>query len=224
MDHQRSSTRIAKMKGTSTSQSNIINNDTTISTITWGVSKLPRISTKQQACCKATLASMTQQLAQLLEECQNLPCISTKQPERNNHDIIPQPSFDWPSNLIKKIKVVISTPCATPTPPEFSLDFTAEGAAHNLEVLRQYDFNLSTAVNQNRTHRLAMEKSSSPHQWSSKFLDFIQCGIEWKLSSRRAANGRESKSTKANINKIWRMHSPLATTKVLHKSESSSKS
>jgi hypothetical protein len=32
-------------------------------------------------------------------------------------------------------------PCTTPTPPEFSFNFTAEGAAHNLEVLRQYNFN-----------------------------------------------------------------------------------
>jgi hypothetical protein len=56
---------------------------------------------KKQTCHEATLASMTQQLAQLLGECQNLPpCISTKPPERDYCDIIPQPSFDWPSSPV----------------------------------------------------------------------------------------------------------------------------
>jgi hypothetical protein len=47
---------------------------------------------KEQAHRKATLASRTHQLAQLLGECKNLsPCISTKPPERDNRNIIPQP-------------------------------------------------------------------------------------------------------------------------------------
>jgi hypothetical protein len=52
---------------------------------------------KEKAHHEATLASTTQQLAQLLGECQNLPpCISTKPPERDDRDIIPQPLFIWP--------------------------------------------------------------------------------------------------------------------------------
>ncbi len=54
---------------------------------------------------------------------------------------------------------VISMPCATPTPPEFSFDFTDKGAAHNLEVLRKYN------------------------------LDSILYGIEWKPSSWKESNG-----------------------------------
>jgi hypothetical protein len=76
----------------------------------------------------------------------NLPCISTNPPERDDHDIIPQPLFDWPSNLFNKIKAVISTPCTIPTPPEFSLEFTDKRAAHNLEVLRKDNLNLGKAL------------------------------------------------------------------------------
>jgi hypothetical protein len=70
---------------------------------------------KEQAQSKATLASMTQQLAKLLGECQNLPpCISTKPPERDNRNIILQPSFDWPSiphlELLPRIKTIPTIP------------------------------------------------------------------------------------------------------------------
>jgi hypothetical protein len=44
------------------------------------------------------------------------------------------------------MKVVLSTPCATPTPPEFSFKFTDDGAAYNLEVLRKYNLNLGKAL------------------------------------------------------------------------------
>jgi hypothetical protein len=42
--------------------------------------------------------------------------------------------FDYPRNHFNKIKAVISTPCATLTPPEFSFEFTDKGAAHNLDL------------------------------------------------------------------------------------------
>jgi hypothetical protein len=100
---------------------------------------------KEKAHRNATLASAAQQLAQLLGECQNLPCISTKPPKKDNHAIILQPSFDCPSNHFNKIKAVISTPCAISTPPEFSFEFTDKGAAHNLEVLRKYNLDLGKA-------------------------------------------------------------------------------
>jgi hypothetical protein len=57
---------------------------------------------KGKACCDATLASSAQKLAQLLGECQNLPCTSTKPPEGNDRDIIPQLLFDWLSNTRSK--------------------------------------------------------------------------------------------------------------------------
>jgi hypothetical protein len=110
----------------------------------------------------ATLASSAQQLAQLLGECQNLPCISTKPPEGNNRDIILQPLFDWPSNLFNKIKAVLSTPCATPTPPEFSFKFTDDGKAYNLEVLRKYDFDLRKALKAQQDSPLGNGKEFKP--------------------------------------------------------------
>jgi hypothetical protein len=54
--------------------------------------------------------------------------------------------FNWPSNLFNKIKVVLSKPCTTPTPPEFSFKFTEDGAAYNLEVLRKYNLDLGKAL------------------------------------------------------------------------------
>jgi hypothetical protein len=65
---------------------------------------------KEQARCEATLASMTQQLTQLLGGCQNLPpCILTKPPERDDCNIIPQPLFDWPSVPHAKLPPRIET-------------------------------------------------------------------------------------------------------------------
>jgi hypothetical protein len=125
-----------------------------------------------------------------------------KPPERNDHDIIPQPLFDWPSNLFNKIKLVLSTPCTTPTPPEFSFQFTDDGAAYNLEVLRKYNLDLRKALRRNRTHHLATEKSSSPVQSSSKYLASILYGIEWKPFFWREANGHQQKSAKMSNNKI----------------------
>ena len=40
----------------------------------------------------------------------------------------------------------MSTPCITPSPPEFNFELTEDGAAHNLEVLRRYDFDLGKAL------------------------------------------------------------------------------
>jgi hypothetical protein len=137
----------------------------------------------------ATLASSAQQLAQLLGECQNIPFTSTKPPEGNNRDIILQPSFDWPSNLFNKIKVVLSTPCATPTPPEFSFKFTDDGAVYNLEVLRKYNLDLGKALKVQQNSPLGNGKEFKPLHSSSKYLDSILYGIEWKPFSWREANG-----------------------------------
>jgi hypothetical protein len=40
----------------------------------------------------------------------------------------------------------MSTPCSTPSLPKFSFEFTYKGAAHNLEVLRCYNFDLGKAL------------------------------------------------------------------------------
>jgi len=94
---------------------------------------------REEARRETTLASSSQQLAQLLGECKNSPCILTHPPERDDRDIPQPPSFDWPNDLIRRIRTVMSSSCPTPSPPEFSFEFTDEGARHNLEVLKKYD-------------------------------------------------------------------------------------
>jgi hypothetical protein len=70
--------------------------------------------------------------------------------------------FDWPSNLFNKIKAVLSMPCATLTPPEFSFEFTDNGAAYNLEVLRKYDLNLGKALKAQQDSPLGNRKEFKP--------------------------------------------------------------
>jgi hypothetical protein len=69
---------------------------------------------------------------------------------------------NWPSNLFNETKAVISTPCATPTPPEFSFEFTDKGAAHNLEVLKKYDLNLGKALKVQQDSPLGNGKEFKP--------------------------------------------------------------
>jgi hypothetical protein len=148
---------------------------------------------KEKACCNATLASSAQQLAQLLGECQNLPCISTKPPEGDDSNIIPQPLlFDWPSNLFNKIKAIISTPCATPTHPEFSFEFTDNGAAHNLEVLRKYNLDLGKVLKAQQDSPLGNRKEFKPpsvlqqvfglHPLWNRMEAFLSEGSKWPLA------------------------------------------
>ncbi len=70
--------------------------------------------------------------------------------------------FGWPSNLFNKIKLVLSRPCATPTPPEFSFKFTDDGAAYNLEVLRKYNLNLGKALKAQQDSPLGNGKEFKP--------------------------------------------------------------
>ncbi len=99
-----------------------------------------------QARCETTIASSTQQLAQLLGECQHLPCTSTRLPERDDRSIPQLSTFDWPNDLIPRIQAVMSTPCITLSPPEFNFKLTEDGAAHNLEVLKRYGFDLGKVL------------------------------------------------------------------------------
>ncbi len=144
---------------------------------------------KGKACHDATLALSAQQLAQLLGECQNLLCTSTKPPEGNNCNIIPQPLFYWPSNLFNKIKAVLSMPCTIPTPPEFSFKFTDDGAAYNLEVLRKYDLDLRKALKAQQDSPLGNGKEFKPpsvlqqifglHPLWNQIEAFLSEGSKW---------------------------------------------
>jgi hypothetical protein len=98
--------------------------------------------------------------------------------------------FNWPSNLINKIKAVISTPCTTPTPPEFSFEFTDKGAAHNVEVLRKYNPDLRKTLKAQQDSPLGNGKEFKPPSVLQQVLDTIPCLIKWKPYSWEEANGR----------------------------------
>jgi hypothetical protein len=53
-------------------------------------------------------------------------------------------------------------PCATPTPPEFSFEFTDIGAVYNLEVLRKYNLDLGKALKAQQDSRLGNGKEFKP--------------------------------------------------------------
>jgi hypothetical protein len=70
--------------------------------------------------------------------------------------------FNWPGNLFNKIKAVLSTPCANPTPPEFCFEFTDDGAVYNLEVLRKYNLDLGKALKAQQDSPLGNGKEFKP--------------------------------------------------------------
>jgi hypothetical protein len=100
-------------------------------------------------------------LTQLLGEYSNSPCNLPTPPERDASDI-QQPSPDWPDDLIDKIKAVMNTTCDTPSPPEFSFEFSDEGKVHNLAVLKKYDFDLGKALEAQQSSSLGYGKEFKP--------------------------------------------------------------
>ncbi len=121
-----------------------------------------------------------------------MPCIKAQPPERDDRDNLQPSFFDWLNNLIPRIQAVISTPCNTPCPPEFSFEFTDEGAAHNLKVLRPYDFDLGKALKAQQDSPLRSGKEFRPtlvlqqvfslHPLGQRMKDFLKEGSKWPLS------------------------------------------
>jgi hypothetical protein len=56
----------------------------------------------------------------------------------------------------------MTTPCITPSPPEFNFELTEDGAAHNLEVLRHYNFDLGKALKAQKNSPLGNGKEFQP--------------------------------------------------------------
>jgi len=77
------------------------------------------------------------------------PTPTPTDPEHRDVPAIPKPKtnhFDWPDNLIERIKKVMGTPCSTPTASEFRFEISEEAMQHNLEVLDKYEFDLGKAL------------------------------------------------------------------------------
>ena len=131
-------------------------------------------------------------MSQLLGEYSNSPCKLSPPPERDESDT-PQPSPEWPNDLIGKIKKVINTPCATPSPPEFSFDFTEEGKEHNLAILRKYDFDLGKALEAQQSSSLGYGKEFKPpavleevfgyHPLWPRMKSILTTGSKWPVTT-----------------------------------------
>jgi hypothetical protein len=124
------------MKGTSTSQSNISNNDETNSTITRGVSKLTfyfnkATSMSQSKICinDTTTSTITWGVSKLTVYFNK--ATRERQPQHHSATVVrlaKQPH--------QKDKSGHNNALHNPNSPRVQLYFTAEGAPHNLEALR----------------------------------------------------------------------------------------
>ena len=101
-------------------------------------------------------ASTTGHVNQMLGECDNLPFLFPSDPEHrdvtDDPETIKQRRFDWPNDLIARIKQVMGSSCDTPSPPEFKFEMTEEATKHNLAVLEKYEFQFGESPR--RTARL----------------------------------------------------------------------
>ena len=87
----------------------------------------------------------------MLDELKNLPIILIPaDPEhRDNVSDIPNKTeerFDWPNDLIDRIKQVMGTPCSTPSAPEFKFEISTDAMQHNPATLEKYEFDLGKAL------------------------------------------------------------------------------
>jgi hypothetical protein len=89
---------------------------------------------RQKAHMQVNLESTNIQLMQLLSEYHNLPILPSTL-EREAHNKVSKPSFDWSVNLIERLKQVIDTPCNTPTKSEFSCELSGKAAKHKYHNL-----------------------------------------------------------------------------------------
>ncbi len=86
----------------------------------------------------------------------------------------------------------MSTPCITPSPPKFRFELTEDRAAHNLEVLRRYKFDLGKALKAKENSLLGNDKEFRPttvlqnvfglHPLWQRMKDFLEEGSIWPLA------------------------------------------
>ena len=96
----------------------------------------------------------------------NLPHPFPSDPEHrditDDPETIEQRRFDWPNDLINRIKHVMSLSCDTPSPPAFKFEMTKEATMHNLKVLEQHGFSLDKALDAQRDSPLGPGKEFRP--------------------------------------------------------------
>ena len=77
-------------------------------------------------------------MKKLLGEYNDSPSPFTPDPESKVRDAIDNfpttKRFDWPDDLIDRIKQVMGTPCSTPSAPEFEYELSGEVTKQHLAV------------------------------------------------------------------------------------------
>jgi len=80
-------------------------------------------------------ATTKDHVIEMLGEFNNLPVSTPADPEhRDNVSAIPNKTeerYDWPNDLIDRIKQVMGTPCSTPSAPEFKFEISTDAMQHN---------------------------------------------------------------------------------------------
>jgi hypothetical protein len=131
----------------------------------------------------------------MLGECDNLPFLFPSDPEHrdvtDDPETIKQRRFDWPNDLIARIKQVMGSSCDTPSPPEFKFEMTEEATKHNLAVLEKYEFSLEKALDEQRDSPLGPGKEFRPpdmlrlvfgqHPLWNRMEAILKNGSKWPL-------------------------------------------
>ena len=131
----------------------------------------------------------------MLGECNDSPFSFTPDPKSKVRSIIDNfpttKHFDWPDDLIGRIKQVMGTPCSTPSAPEFKFELSEEATKQNLAVLEKYDFDLGQALEAQRDSPLGPGKAFKPpdilesvfghHPLWQCMKDFLNDGSKWPL-------------------------------------------
>jgi hypothetical protein len=139
-------------------------------------------------------ATMKGHVIEMLGEFNNLPVSIPADPEHRDDvsgiSTKTEKRFDWPNDLIDRIKQVMGTPCSTPSAPEFKFEISEEAMQHILATLEKYEFNLGKALNTHHDSPLGPGMEFCPPDVLRSIFGLHPCGIEWKTSSKMEANGR----------------------------------
>ena len=139
----------------------------------------------------------------MLGEFNNLPVSIPADPEhRDDVSSIPtrtEKHFDWPNDLIDRIKQVMGMPCSTPSAPEFKFEISEEAMQqkHNLATLEKYEFNLGKALNAQHDSPLGPGMEFRPPDVFVRFLAYTPCDrIEQVMGTPCSTPSRQNSSSR----------------------------
>ena len=146
---------------------------------------------------------------EMLGEINNLPISIPADPEHRDVSGIPtktEKRFDWPNDLIDRIKQVMGMPCSTPSAPEFKFEISEEAMQQYLAALEKYEFNVGKAFDAQHDSPLGsgmefcppdvLRSISGLHPLWNQMEDILQNGSNWlfeEISEKdRASNLQEA--------------------------------